>query len=176
MRCIFALSGPWWWPRASRYTSFNQSMQAWVWFKILTVLLGLGTEGPVHQIFTEDTHIKRGRSSQEQYLNKQSQSLLFNISSSSHSFHFNLNMLSFLPAAALVALSWSSTATAQYVAIQGVTDGVGSDGSRPARLNINTLQNDPYAWYVASLRCPNCGSCIWSAVRAATREWRTDSK
>jgi hypothetical protein len=60
-------------------------------------------------------------------------------------------MFSFLPAAALVALSWSSIATAQYLAIQGVTGGVGSDGSRPARLNINTLQNDPYAWYVISL-------------------------
>ena len=55
-------------------------------------------------------------------------------------------MFSFLPAA-LAALSLSSIVGAQYIAIQGISDGV-VNGARPARLNIDTLQADPYAWYV----------------------------
>jgi hypothetical protein len=51
--------------------------------------------------------------------------------------------------AALAAFSCLSIASAQYYAITGVHDGVGTNGSRPARQNINTLQTDPYAWYVA---------------------------
>jgi hypothetical protein len=51
--------------------------------------------------------------------------------------------------AALAAFSWLGVASAQYYAITGVQDGVGANGSRPARKNINTLQTDPYAWYVA---------------------------
>jgi hypothetical protein len=56
-------------------------------------------------------------------------------------------MISFLPAT-LLALTWSSIANAQYVVVQGVHDGVVPNGPRPSRLNINTLQADPYAWYV----------------------------
>jgi len=48
----------------------------------------------------------------------------------------------------LAALSWLGIASAQYYAITGVHDGVSTNGSRPARLNINTLQRDSYAWYV----------------------------
>lgn len=49
---------------------------------------------------------------------------------------------------ALVAFSWLGIASAQYYAITGVHDGIGTNGSRPARQNINDLQKDPYAWYV----------------------------
>lgn len=52
-------------------------------------------------------------------------------------------------AAALIAFSWLGVASAQYYAITGVHGGVRTNGSRPARLNIITLQKDPYAWYVA---------------------------
>lgn len=48
--------------------------------------------------------------------------------------------------AALAAFSWLAVASAQYYAITGVQDGVGTNGSRPARQNIETLQTDPYAW------------------------------
>lgn len=50
--------------------------------------------------------------------------------------------------AALAALSWLHVVSAQYYAITGVHDGVGKNGSRPARKNINTLKTDSYAWYV----------------------------
>jgi hypothetical protein len=51
---------------------------------------------------------------------------------------------------ALAAISYLGVVSAQYYAIKGVQDGIGANGSRPARLNINTLQTDPYAWYVAT--------------------------
>jgi hypothetical protein len=50
---------------------------------------------------------------------------------------------------ALVAFCWLGIASAQYYAITGVRDGIGTNGSRPARQNINDRQKDPYAWYVA---------------------------
>jgi hypothetical protein len=58
-------------------------------------------------------------------------------------------MLSFLPITVL-ALALSSTISAQHVTVQGVRDGNGPNGKRPARLNIRSLQADTYAWYVPS--------------------------
>lgn len=51
--------------------------------------------------------------------------------------------------AVLAAFSWLGVASAQYYAITGVQDGVGTNGSRPARQNIETLQTNHYEWYVA---------------------------
>lgn len=47
---------------------------------------------------------------------------------------------------ALAAINYLSIVSAQYHAITGVHDGIGLNGTRPARQNINTLQKDPYAW------------------------------
>jgi hypothetical protein len=63
---------------------------------------------------------------------------------SSHSF-----IMILITRTTLAAFSWLGVASAQYYAITGVQDGVGTNGSRPARQNINTLQTNPYAWYDA---------------------------
>jgi hypothetical protein len=73
-------------------------------------------------------------------------------SSITHSLHVlflckSYTLIMILPfKVALAALSWLGIANAEYYAITGVHDGVGINGTRPARLNINTLQSDPYAW------------------------------
>jgi hypothetical protein len=63
-------------------------------------------------------------------------------------FHILKMLFRSLVPAALAALSLTSVAHAQFVAIQGVQDGLGPGGARPARLEISKLQQDPYAWYV----------------------------